>query len=180
MKDGDGQAESEFFDALYNELRRIARHLMAFERRGQTMTPTGLVHEAYLRLREVDPEAFQDHRHFLRLASKVMRQLVVDEARAYRAIKRPGGKQRVELRDSLLVSERDADLILAVHDLMDRLHQISPSRHDVVELHYFAGYTFEEIGDILGISDRTAKRHWSIARAWMRGEIDGDFRSEAV
>ena len=174
MKAGDQNAESELFELLYNDLRRIARRVLSKERPNQTLTPTGLVHCAYLELRTIDPEAFQDHRHFMRVAAKVMRQLLVDNARAYKAAKRSGGLQRVMLKDSLLASESDADMVLAVSDSLERLRSNAPERHDVVELHYFAGYTFEEVANILGISDRTAKRHWDIARTWLRGDIDGN------
>lgn len=109
MKAGDRNAESELFEQLYSDLRRIARRLLSAERPNQTLTPTGLVHCAYLRLREIDPEAFQDHHHFLRVAAKVMRQLLVDQARAYKAAKRSGALQRIAMRDSLFTSESDAD-----------------------------------------------------------------------
>jgi DNA-directed RNA polymerase specialized sigma24 family protein len=132
MKAGDRDSESELFEKLYNELRRIARNMLATER-NQTLSPTGLVHCAYLRLREIDPKAFKDHQHFLRVA----------------------------------------DTILAVNNALQRLQSRAPDRHDVVELHYFAGYTFEEVANILGISDRTAKRHWVIARTLLRADIDG-------
>jgi RNA polymerase sigma factor (TIGR02999 family) len=172
MKSGDQGAESELFEQLYSDLKRIARRLLSVERPNQTLTPTGLVHCAYLRLREIDPEAFQDHQHFLRVAAKVMRQLLVDQARAYKAAKRSGGLRRVMMNDSLLISDSDADTILSVSESLERLRADAPQRHDVVELHYFAGYTFEEVASILGISDRTAKRHWVLARIWLRGVID--------
>ncbi len=179
MKAGDRSAESELFEQLYSDLRRIARRLLSSERPNQTLTPTGLVHCAYLRLREIDPEAFQDHHHFLRVAAKVMRQLLVDQARAYKAAKRSGALHRVAMRDSLLTSESDADTILSVSESLKRLRTDAPERHDVVELHYFAGYTFPEVASILGISDRTAKRHWVLARTWLRGEIDDNAGSQA-
>jgi RNA polymerase sigma factor (TIGR02999 family) len=180
MKAGDQNAESELFEQLYSDLRRIARHLLSTERRNQTLTPTGLVHCAYLRLREIDPEAFQDHRHFLRVAAKVMRQLLVDQARAYKAAKRSGGMQQVEMHDSFLISESDADTILSVSESLERLRTNAPERHDVVELHYFAGYTFDEVASILGISDRTARRHWVLARTWLRGEFNDNADGHAI
>jgi RNA polymerase sigma factor (TIGR02999 family) len=172
MKAGDRDAESELFEKLYNELRRIARNMLATER-NQTLSPTGLVHCAYLRLREIAPQAFEDHQHFLRVAAKVMRQLLVDQARTYKAAKRAGSLKQVGMNDWLLASESDADTILAVNNALQRLRSRAPDRHDVVELHYFAGYTFEEVANILGISDRTAKRHWVIARTLLRADIDG-------
>jgi RNA polymerase sigma factor (TIGR02999 family) len=179
MKTGDKSAESELFEKLYDELRRIARHMLSTER-NQTLSPTGLVHCAYLRLREIDPDAFKGHQHFLRVAAKVMRQLLVDQARAYKTTKRSGRLRQVTMGDWLLASESDADTILAVNDALKRLQDKAPDRHDVVELHYFAGYTFEEVANILGISDRTAKRHWVIARTWLRADIDGNTGSQSI
>jgi RNA polymerase sigma factor (TIGR02999 family) len=109
-----------------------------------------------------------------------MRQLLVDQARAYKAAKRSGGLQRMPLRDCLLTSETDANTVLAVSESLERLRTKAPERHDVVELHYFGGYTFEEVGTILGISDRTAKRHWVIAKTWLRGDIDGNETLHAI
>jgi RNA polymerase sigma factor (TIGR02999 family) len=180
MKAGDSNAESELFDCLYTELRRTARYLLASERRNQTLTPTALVHCAYMRLRDIDPEAFQNHQHFLRVSAKVMRQLLVDEARAYKAAKRRGGFTQIELRESLLASESDADHILLVSDSLERLREKAPLKYEVVQLHYFAGHTFEEVATILGISDRTAKRYWVIARTLLRGVIDGNAAGQAV
>ena len=179
LKTGDTDAETQLFEMLYGEMKRIARSLVAHEAEHETMTPTALVHNAYLRLREVDPETFQDHRHFLRVAAKVMRHLLVDQARAYRAYKRGGTHERVEYSEQLLfTNETDVDLVLAVNQAMERLRSQCPERSDVIELHYFAGYTFEEVGKILSISERTAKRHWSLARLWLRGQIDvGDSTS---
>jgi RNA polymerase sigma factor (TIGR02999 family) len=173
MREGDREAEGELFEALYNELRRTARQMLSRERKDHTLTPTALVHVAYLRLREIDPQAFSDHIHFLRMAARVMRQLLVDQARAYKAEKRSGGRQRVEFEDNLVSSQQDADTILAVHESLERLREQHPVRAEVVELHYFSGYTFEEIGPILGMSPRHAKRHWTIARTLLRGQIDG-------
>ncbi len=172
LQAGDEEAETELYHALYNDLRRTAGRLMAQERRDHTLTPTALVHDAYLRMREIDPHAFRDHRHFLQVAAKVMRQLLVDHARAFRAAKRIGGKQRVELDDNLIGSSDDADTILGVHESLERLREERPECCRVVELRYFAGFTLEEIGLILGVSVRTAKRHWTIARTLLRGQMD--------
>lgn len=172
LQAGDVEAEKELYQALYQELRRTAKRLMSQERRDHTLTPTALVHDAYLRLREIDPHAFRDHRHFLQIAAKVMRQLLVDHARAYNAAKRTGGKTRIELEDNLIGSTKDADTILGVHESLDRLRDQRPECCQVVELRYFAGFTMEEVGLILGVSVRTAKRHWTIARTLLRGQID--------
>ena len=172
LQAGDSEAETELYHALYGELRRTAGRLMAQERKNHTLTPTALVHDAYLRMREIDPQAFRDHRHFLQIAAKVMRQLLVDHARAYQAAKRTGGQVRVELDDNLIGSTKDADLILGVHESLERLRDERPECYQVVELRYFAGFTLEEVGLILGVSVRTAKRHWTIARTLLRGQLD--------
>jgi RNA polymerase sigma factor (TIGR02999 family) len=110
----------------------------------------------------------------------VMRQLLVDQARAYKTTKRAGNLRQVSMTDWLLASESDADTILAVNQALKNLQASAPDRHDVVELHYFAGYTFEEVANILGISDRTAKRHWVIARTLLRADIDGNTGAQSI
>ncbi len=157
---------------VYDELRRIAAAYMRRERPGQTLQPTALVHEAYLRL-AVAGSPWTDRRHFIGIAARSMRQILVDRARARGAEKRWAGLQRVSLNPSL-IAERPGDVWLpALNEALDRLETIDPEQARIVELRYFMGLSNEEAADALGISPATLKRRWSMARAWLFRELGG-------
>jgi RNA polymerase sigma factor (TIGR02999 family) len=158
--------------AVYNELRRIAASYMRRERPGQTLQATALVHEAYLRLAGAN-SPWTDRRHFIGIAARSMRQILVDRARARGAEKRWAGLDRVSLNDSL-IAERPGDAILpALNEALDRLEAIDPEQARIVELRYFVGLSNEEAADALGISPATLKRRWALARAWLFRELGG-------
>jgi RNA polymerase sigma-70 factor, ECF subfamily len=158
--------------AVYNELRRIAASYMRRERPGQTLQATALVHEAYLRLAGAG-SPWTDRRHFIGIAARSMRQILVDRARARGAEKRWAGLDRVSLNDSL-VAERPGDAILpALNEALDRLEKVDPEQARIVELRYFVGLSNEEAADALGISPATLKRRWALARAWLFRELGG-------
>lgn len=170
------QPQGEGADAasavVYDELRRIAAAYMRRERPGQTLQPTALVHEAYLRL-AVAGSPWTDRRHFIGIAARSMRQILVDRARARGAEKRWAGLQRVSLNPSL-IAERPGDVWLpALNEALDRLETIDPEQARIVELRYFMGLSNEEAADALGISPATLKRRWSMARAWLFRELGG-------
>lgn len=145
---------------------------MRRERPGQTLQPTALVHEAYLRLAGAG-SPWNDRRHFLGIAARSMRQILVDRARARGAEKRWAGLNRVSLKDSL-VAERPGDAILpALNEALDRLEAIDAEQARIVELRYFVGLSNEEAADALGMSPATLKRRWSLARAWLFRELGG-------
>jgi len=155
---------------MYDELRRVAAALMRAERQGQTLQATALVHEAYLRLAGAGTP-WRDERHFVGIAARVMRQILVDRARARGAQKRWAGLDRVSLTESL-AAERDADAMLpALDEALTRLEQMDPQLVRIVELRFFAGMTVEEAADALGMSPATLKRRWSLARAWLLREL---------
>jgi RNA polymerase sigma factor (TIGR02999 family) len=170
---GNRTAERAVFEALYRTLHRIALQCVRTERLNQTLGPTALVHEAYLRFSRSQPLEISDRGHFLALAARVMRRILVDRARARRANKRGGELSRVDEADEIVGLGRDADRILAVDTALKKLGKSSPRQEKLVELHWFGGYTMDESADILGISARTARREWQAARVRLRGAIDG-------
>jgi RNA polymerase sigma-70 factor, ECF subfamily len=155
---------------VYNELRRLAAAYMRRERPGQTLQATALVHEAYLRLAGAGTP-WHDKRHFVGIAARSMRQILVERARARGAQKRWAGLDRVSLSDTLAVAAEQETMLPALDEALDRLERIDPEQARIVELRFFAGLTIEEAADALGISPATLKRRWSLARAWLYREL---------
>lgn len=165
-RQGDLAARDRLVALLYPELRALADRQLRGERANHTLQPTALVNEAYLRLSGLDRMDFQDRGHFVRMAARVMREVLVDHARRRQAVKRDGG-QRVTLTGLQLVAE-DADVdALALDAALQRLEQLDPDKARVVELRYFGGLTIEETAEAMGSSPATVKRHWQMARAWL-------------
>lgn len=158
--------------AVYAELRRIAAAYMRRERPGQTLQPTALVHEAYLRLAGAGTR-WTDRRHFIGVAARSMRQVLVDRARARGAQKRWAGLDRVSLTDALVRTQDQDDMLPALDDAMVRLEQIDPEGARIIELRYFVGLTVEEAAEALGLSPATLKRRFALARAWLFRELSG-------
>jgi RNA polymerase sigma-70 factor, ECF subfamily len=170
IKQGDAAAESDLIPLIYNQLRAIARNQMVRERPDHTLQATVLVHEAFLQLVGSDID-WRNRAHFFALASRVMRRILVDHARAAHAQKRPTARQRVELESALVFAETQHADFLALDEALDRLAGLDPRQSRVVEMRFFGGLSFEEIAEVLGISDRTAKREWIMARAWLYREL---------
>jgi RNA polymerase sigma factor (TIGR02999 family) len=166
----DEQAE-----AVYGELRRIAAAYVRRERAGITLQATGLVHEAYLRLAGTDA-AFADRNHFIGIAARSMRQILVDRARARGAQKRWAGLDRVSLTDSLVRAQSEDAMLPALDEALGRLEQIDPEQARIIELRYFAGLSVEEAAKALNISPATLKRRFAMARAWLFRELEGSSR----
>jgi RNA polymerase sigma factor (TIGR02999 family) len=157
---------------VYEELRRLAAHRMANEAAGQTLQPTALVHEAWMRLVGNDGQAqFQNRAHFFAAAAEAMRRILIDRARRKRAIRHGGAQQRVDIQEMDLASPTDDDQLLAVNEALDKLAIEHKVEAEVVKLRYFVGMTNEEAADALGISPRTAKYYWTHARAWLYRKI---------
>jgi RNA polymerase sigma factor (TIGR02999 family) len=168
---GNREAFERLIPILYDELRRIAARYLRSERPGHTLQPTALVHEAYLRLCDQQDVQWQNRAHFLGCAAQVMRNLLVDHARARRAAKRGGGERKLTLSAAALLSrEPELDLV-ALDEALRALEGIDPVRGRVVELPYFAGLGVEQTAEVLGIAPATVKRHWTTARAWLRREL---------
>jgi RNA polymerase sigma factor (TIGR02999 family) len=152
--------------AAYGELRRLAAGLMRRERQGQTLQPTALVHEAYLRLAGAGTP-WTDKRHFVGIVSRSMRQILVERARARGAQKRWAGLDRVTLSEHLAAFAEDDQMLPALDEALTRLEQIDPEQARIVELRYFMGFSIEETAEALEISTATLKRRWALARAWL-------------
>ena len=158
---------------VYDELRRLAAAYMRRERPGQTLQPTALVHEVYLR-RAGAGTPWRDERHFVGIAARSMRQILVERARARGAQKRWAGLDRVSLTDSLVHATAEDAMLPALDEALGRLEQIDPEQARIVELRYFAGLGIEEAAAALDMSPATLKRQWSLARAWLFRELSDD------
>lgn len=171
IENGDAKAADQLLPLVYQELRRLAASKMAREAAGQTLQPTALVHEAWLRLVDNESQTFQNRAHFFAAAAEAMRRILVDRARRKRAARHGGGQQRVELEQVDVPFPGDDAQLLAVNEALDQLASAHPQEAEVVKLRYFVGLTHEEAADALGISVRTAKYYWAHARAWLFQEI---------
>jgi RNA polymerase sigma factor (TIGR02999 family) len=169
---GAGQPADELAALVYNELRRLARAYMRRERPGQTIQATALVHEAYLRLADAGAP-WKDERHFVGIAARSMRQILVERARARGAQKRWGGLNRVSISDSLAIAADEETLLPALDEALSRLEQIDAEQARIVELRFFAGLSIEETADTLQLSPATIKRRWALARAWLHRDLSG-------
>src|SRR4030095_782634 len=172
---------------VYDELRRIAAGYVKGERPGQTLQATALVNEAFVRMAAERTRRFNGRTHFLAIAALSMRQILIQRARARRALKRGGAPARVTLDDERVAPERiqpgfappdqdrhkDID-VLALDEALRKLAELDDSLSRIVELRYFGGLTVEETADVLGISPATVKRQWTLARAWLKRALDGD------
>jgi RNA polymerase sigma-70 factor, ECF subfamily len=174
---GDDNALANLTPRVYQELQRIARRCLRAERAGHSQQATALVHEAYLRLIDVQQVRWQDRAHFLAMAARLMRRILVDEARARRAQKRGGGEQLVPLTDSLIPSMKGSDLV-ALDDALEALALLDERKSRVVELRFFGGLSVTETASVLKVSQETVMRDWKLARAWLRGHL-GKTRDDA-
>jgi RNA polymerase sigma factor (TIGR02999 family) len=163
----------ELTPVVYRELRKIAAGYLRRERPGQTLQATALVHEAYLRLAGAGTP-WQDERHFVGIAARSMRQILVERARARGAQKRWAGLDRVTLSASLAAATDPETMLPAVDEALTRLEAIDPEQAKIVELRYFMGLGIEEAAAALGMSPATLKRRWALARAWLFRELGGD------
>jgi len=164
----------EIFALVYDELHRTARSLMARERVDHTLQPTALVHEAYIRLVDTGGSGAADRAHFLGIAARCMRQILVDHARSHRAEKRGGDQQRVTLVEELITDEgRELELLL-LDDALRRLTELDERGAKVAEMRLFGGMTIDEIAEALGVSKRTVDGDWAAARRWLARELGDD------
>lgn len=171
MSDGDESAAEELLPLLYGELRDIARRHMRNEREAGTLQTTALVHEAWLRIGADTDRAWEGRSHFLRVAARAMRNVLVDHARAKRAGKRGGANARVVLDEALAAFEADQLDLLALDEAMGRLSGRDEELSRIVELHIFAGLTLEETGTVLGKTERQIGRSWELARGFLHREM---------
>ena len=169
--EGDQDALNRLVPLMYAELRRLAHQRLRREQANRSLNTTGLVHDAYLRLMDVRHTPFRDRAHFLAMASRVMRRLLVDQARARRAAKRGGGAEAVELDEALWVSEPQAEALVELDEALKRLDALDPRQGQIVEQRYFGGLSLEEIAESLGVSLATVKRELRFAHAWLAADL---------
>lgn len=169
---GNQKAIETLIPIVYQELRRLAQSYMQGERPSHTLQATALVHEAYLRLAGPGAQDWRDRAHFFATAAQVMRNLLVDYARARQRVKRGGGCD-LSLDEAVTLAVAETQDLLAIHEALDSLAGIDPRQGRIVELRYFGGLSIEETAAVLGISERTVKREWQMAKAWLYAELRG-------
>ncbi len=168
----DPPAADDLTPLVYDELRRLAGAYMRRERPGQTLQATALVHEAYLRLAGAG-SPWKNRQHFIGIAARSMRQILVERARARGAQKRWAGLDRVSISDSLAIAAQEEAMLPALDEALERLEAVDAEQARIVELRFFAGLSVEETADALALSPATVKRRWSLARAWLFRELGG-------
>ena len=172
LNEGNAEAIDALVPLVYSELRRLAAHYLKSEREGHTLQPTALVHEAFLKLVEQET-AWQNRNHFFAIAASVMRRILVDYARGYKAEKRGGTAEKVSLEDAFVfVKEKPAEMV-ALDEALEELAKIDPRRAKVVELKFFGGLNNGEIAEVLGVHSNTILRDWKLARAWLKTQMQG-------
>jgi RNA polymerase sigma factor (TIGR02999 family) len=173
VENGDPKAGDRLLELVYDELRRLAAFKMAQDGRDQTLQPTALVHEAWLRLASSHDATFKDRRHFFCAAAQAMRHILIDRARMKQTHRHGGQLERVDLDGCELAAPSPDEQLLAVHETVDKFALQYPRHAEVVKLRYFAGMTNEEVAHLLDISVSTAKNYWNFSRAWLYNEIEG-------
>jgi RNA polymerase sigma factor (TIGR02999 family) len=174
IEHGDARAADELLPMVYAELRKLAAAKMSHEQPGQTLQPTALVHEAWMRLTGDENQKWDGRAHFFGAAAEAMRRILIDNARRKRAIRHGGGLQRVDLDGLDVAGAGGDDELLAIHEALEKFAAQDKQKAELVKLRYFAGLTIEQAADVLGISVATAKRHWAYSRAWLLREIKED------
>jgi len=169
---GDPKAAEQLLVLVYDQLRHLAASKLASEAPGQTLQPTALVHEAWLRLVGDKSPSFKDREHFFRASAEAMRHILIDRARRKQTTRHGVGYRRVDFETVDLASPSADDQLLAVNDALDKLALEHPVQAELVKLKYFAGLTNEEVSNVLGISVSTAKNYWTFSRAWLLNEIE--------
>jgi RNA polymerase sigma factor (TIGR02999 family) len=172
---GDETARSRLIDAVYHELRGLARGYLRRERTDHSLSPTALVHEAYLKLIDQRQVRWQNRAHFFAIAAHVMRRILVDHARARGAAKRDGG-ERVALQDVQAVMDPPEVDVLDLDAALDKLSSLDPRQSELVELRFFGGLTVDEAAAVMGVAPATVDRDWALARAWLFRELGGERR----
>lgn len=172
LSDGDESAAAELLPLVHDELHRLARHHMAGERAEHTLQPTALVHEAWMRLVGGQGTEWEGRQHFLRVASRAMRNVLVDHARARRAERRGGDRGREPFDAAVELYEEGGVDLVALSDALEQLEGVDPELLRIVEMRFFGGLQNREVAEALGTSLRSVERGWATARAWLRGALD--------
>jgi RNA polymerase sigma factor (TIGR02999 family) len=168
---GDPRAAEDLLPLVYEELRRLAACKMANEAPGQTLQPTALVHEAWLRVRGGEGRKWDSRAHFFGAAAEAMRRILIDNARRKKALRHGGGKQRLDVQELEIAAPGDDDQLLSLNEALDQLAARDKPKAELVKLRYFVGLSLAEAAEVLQISEPTAKRWWAYARAWLFSEM---------
>jgi RNA polymerase sigma factor (TIGR02999 family) len=176
VQGGEAKAAEELLPLVYEELRKLAASKMAQQPPGQTLQPTALVHEAWLKLNGHPRASWNDRHHYFRAAAEAMRQILIDRARAKQRHKRGAGQTRVRLDEVDLAADTEPETLLVVDEALRALARHRPAEAELVKLRFFIGLNVNEAARALGISEKTAKRHWVHARAWLFQEITRSLR----
>ncbi len=181
IESGDPSAAEQLLPLVYDQLRKLAAAKLAQEKPGQTLQATALVHEAYLRLVDVDQAQHWDSRgHFFAAAAEAIRRILVEYARKKARVRHGGGKKRVDWDRTLLVAEESGDDVISLDEVLAKFARLEPVKAELVKLRYFAGCSIDEAADLLNISRTSAKRYWAYARAWLLAELhDADDPTES-
>ncbi len=174
IEQGDAKSSEELLPLVYDELRRMAAHKMASEPAGHTLQPTALVHEAWLKLVAPPAQSWQNRAHFFGAAAEAMRRILIARARRKHTQRRGSGAPHLDADELEIASPAPDDQLLALSDALDRFAALEPQQAELVKLRYFVGLKIGEAAEVLGISESTAKRWWSYARAWLFQEIQSN------
>jgi RNA polymerase sigma factor (TIGR02999 family) len=181
LNQGDPHAAEQLLPLVYDELRQLATLKLAHEKPGQTLQATALVHEAYLRLVEVEQAPHWNSRgHFFAAAAEAMRRILVENARRKRSVKHGGGAQHVNLDEAVTYAPEPGEDLLALNEALDQLAQEDPKKAELVKLRYFTGLSVQEAAEVLGISRATADRYWAYAKVWLYCAISGEAKPETL
>jgi RNA polymerase sigma factor (TIGR02999 family) len=179
IEQGDPHATEDLLPLVYDELRRVAAYRLSLETPGQTLQPTALVHEAYLRLIGDEGARWENSHHFFGAAALAMRRILVDRARRKGRLRHGGGQKRFSLEEIEVAIETPDERLVFVDEALERFAQKDPGCAELVHLRFFAGLSHEQASRVLGIPERTARRNWAYARAWFRREFGRMERTEA-
>ena len=168
-EEGEKKGADEYLPEIYSELRKLAQYKMSQEAAGQTLSATALVHEAYLRMNDNDADRkFEDQKHFFCSAAEAMRRILIDRARAKKRIKRGGEMERADLTESQIIAPIKDDEILNINEALEAFEQVDAETSEIVKLRYFAGMTWDEISNVTGTPERSLRRKWTYAKAWLK------------
>ena len=168
---GDPKAAEDLLPLVYDELRKLAAARLSFEADGHTLQPTALVHEAWLRLVGAEQHDWRNRAHFFAAAAEAMRRILVDNARRKLALKRGARPERIDLDRVDVAAETDEESLLVMNEAIEKLAEHDPQSAELVKLRFFAGLAYDDAAKALGISERSAKRYWTFARAWLYREL---------
>jgi RNA polymerase sigma-70 factor (ECF subfamily) len=171
LASGNHGAADRLMPLVYDQLRGLARSMLNQESPGQTLQPTALVNETYLRMADQTRVDWRGKTHFFAIGAKMMRRILVDHARSKKRQKRGGGMHRIPLDDDMRVTNRSDEDVLAIEAALNKLAELDPRQVQIVELRFFGGLTVDEVAEVLGVSKRTVESDWTMVRAWLRREL---------